>query len=185
MPRCFIAFPASGEAKKEIERLQVEIKLHDLKAPIKFTSSDDVHVTVEFLGDLNEEQIEAVKKIIARAAASHSVFEYILKNFDAFPDFFRPKVLVIKTEDKSGEGSGIQKKIHDGLDKLGLIINDNRSWQPHLTVGRVKAEWSGADNFRRLPVKNISWPVEKIILFESKLSQAGPEYFPISEYQLK
>ncbi|HTW96346.1 MAG TPA: RNA 2',3'-cyclic phosphodiesterase, partial [Candidatus Methylomirabilis sp.] len=147
--------------------------------------SDDVHITVEFLGDLDKEKIREVESILARVCVNYSALEFALEHFDAYPDFTNPKVLVVGIKDETGLGLALQSEIHDELDKLGLIINHNRSWQPHLTVARVKAEWDRAGHYRKLPIEQISWRVDKVILFESKLEPDGPVYFILSEYQLK
>lgn len=185
MPRCFIAFPASPEVKNEIQRIQEEIKRLDPSAPLKFTASDDVHVTLEFLGELDQVQVNSVKSILSAVCYNYSAFNFVMDQIGAFPNFDRPNVLVVSAKDDSGFGSAIQKEINGQLQRKNLVINNGRFWKPHLTVARAKAAWPRASMLQEFAVEKINWLVDRIILFESILDPEGPSYFSLGEYRLK
>ena len=57
--RCFIGIDLSIEATKEIERLQRIIKPHFVG---KITSSENLHLTLKFLGEIEDATLDEVKK---------------------------------------------------------------------------------------------------------------------------
>ena len=57
--RCFIGIDLSVEATKEIERLQRIIKPHFVG---KITSSENLHLTLKFLGEIEDATLDDVKK---------------------------------------------------------------------------------------------------------------------------
>ena len=57
--RCFIGIDLSVEATKEIERLQKIIKQHFIG---KITSSKNLHLTLKFLGEIEDTALNEVKK---------------------------------------------------------------------------------------------------------------------------
>ena len=57
--RCFIALDLPREAIKRIEEIQELIKKKNLFAG-KFTESDNLHLTLKFLGEISEEQIREI-----------------------------------------------------------------------------------------------------------------------------
>ena len=59
--RCFIGIDLSIEATKEIERLQRIIKPHFVG---KITSSENLHLTLKFLGEIEDSILDDVKKKI-------------------------------------------------------------------------------------------------------------------------
>ena len=57
--RCFIGIDLSIEATKEIERLQRIIKPHIVG---KITSSENLHLTLKFLGEIEDANLNEAKK---------------------------------------------------------------------------------------------------------------------------
>ena len=57
--RCFIGIDLSVEATKEIERLQIIIKPHFVG---KTTSSENLHLTLKFLGEIEDATLDEIKK---------------------------------------------------------------------------------------------------------------------------
>jgi len=185
MPRCFIAFPVGGEAKRELERVQDEIRRHDLKAPIKYTKPEDAHVTVEFLGEMSAPQINNIKKILAEVVKNYFVFDLELDHFDAYPSWDKPSVIVLTCQDDSGLGLAFKTEIDEELAKAGLLIPNGLIWRPHVTLGRVKSGWQRAGDYRRLPIDSSAWSVQQVGLFASELDWNGPKYESLQEFDLK
>lgn len=183
MIRSFIAFPVSSEIKNTILDIQEEIKKLNKQAPVKWVDRGGIHVTIEFLGDLEDRQIAKVKQILGNIVPYYPVFNYGLKYLNAFPNIVRPNVLVVSLSDKDQVGFSLYSAIHRALQEDGLDQN-NRPWQPHLTLGRVRGSWK-PEGFRKIEIPKKLWPADKVVLYKSELAPAGAIYTPLAEYKLE
>jgi 2'-5' RNA ligase len=183
MTRVFIALPTSAKIKEEALSIQEEIKKLNKNAPVKWVDKDGMHITIEFLGDLEYHQIEKVKEILKNIVHRYPIFNYRLSFLDVFPYISNPKVLVVKVKDEERVGHSLYSAIHGSLKENGLE-SSNRPYSPHLTLGRVKARWK-PDGFKKIEVPKISWPVDRVILYKSELTPAGSIYTPLEEFKLE
>jgi len=183
MTRAFIALPTSAKIKEEALGIQEEIKKLNENAPVKWVDEDGVHITIEFLGDLEDYQIEKVKEILKNVVPHYPVFNYHLSFLDAFPHISHPKVLVIKVKDKKRVGHYFYSDIHRSL-KENNLESSNRPYRPHLTLGRVKAHWK-PDGFKKIEVPKTFWSVDRAILYKSKLTPPGSIYTSMAEFKFK
>lgn len=182
--RLFIAFPVSQEAEKEMRFAQDKLRGLNPQSKIKWVGDEGFHVTIAFLGDVDENNIENIKKILKNIAKNYLPFIFQLNKVDVFPNLREPKVIVVKI------GRGVlqyARKIHDELSNalcnIGLEI-ENRRWNPHLTLGRDKFG-DKIIGFEQVQIKNISWQVDKIELIESELLPNGPKYTILENFSLK
>jgi len=182
--RCFIAFPISEEAKNEIVKIQTEVSRLNPKMPIKFSEKHNLHVTVEFLGELTEEQIGATEEILSDISTRHHPFKYWLQAVDGFPNLNSPHVLVVKTREEGRAGDVLHDELFKRLMEKG-IATDAHPWRPHITLGRIKRIWSGPIGLVSMKVTPIVFTVNEMILYKSELSARGPNYEVINTFKLK
>lgn len=174
--RAFIAFPLSDEAKQELVKTQAEINGQNLSVRIRWVEEKNMHVTVEFLGDVKEEQVEHIKNILDKICIQHKPFEYQLNKVDAFPNLEHPNVLVVDIgDDEKNPSAGLYAELHKELAKIGLDLN-NRKWYPHATLGRIKPDFSGKISLSNISVQSIKWIVNEVLFIKSDLTPAGPVY---------
>jgi 2'-5' RNA ligase len=82
------------------------------------------------------------------------------------------------------KGKSELNAIHDCL-CTGTGLNDPR-FSPHVTLARIKYSNTAIhDIINKLPSDNFTWTVNKIVLFESKLTNKGPIYSVYEEFPLK
>ncbi|MFH0840533.1 MAG: RNA 2',3'-cyclic phosphodiesterase [bacterium] len=179
--RCFIAFPISEEIKKELITLQHEINEQNPNLPIKWVEPENMHVTVEFLGDLELDQVEKVKTILTQAIPEHHAFEYNLEKLTAFPDLNNPRVIVIKVKSSKQQGHLLHQAVWQQLNIQHLIKN-KQPWKAHLTIGRLKGE--GQLDLENIKLSNITWLVNQVNFYSSELTPQGPVYSIIEKYYL-
>ena len=127
--RCFVAIDLPREAINQIEEIQKKIKKQNLFTG-KFTESENLHLTLKFLGEIEKEKIEEVKKKLKEIESP--VFEANLGEAGIFSKEFI-KIIWVKLN-----GKGIfelQKKIDEDLKEL--FIPEKR-FMSHITIARVK-----------------------------------------------
>jgi len=89
--RSFIAFDLPERVKGEIEKVQNLLKNHGLNC--RFKRRDNFHLTLKFLGEIDELQREAVIQSLSGLAKNFSPFNLTVGGFGAFPNTANVRVL--------------------------------------------------------------------------------------------
>ena len=169
--RVFIAVEISDvDILKKIQRFQ-----ENLQIDAKPTKIDQIHFTLQFLGEIDKEKCEKVKDLLR--TITFSQFDLSLKGVGGFPNLKNPRVIWIGIDKKGAEKLvEMTKKIQMKLTSLGF--EKDKKFKPHLTVLRVKHK-VGDISLRMKEYEAIEFGtqvVSKIKLKRSVLSPKGPEY---------
>ncbi len=152
---------------------------------VKSVEPHNVHVTLKFLGDVDERVMDRVVKGLSSKEFG-GPFEASLRGVGTFPESGRPRVVWVGFDEGEDELSKLWKKVELATP---FIPGDKRGFTPHVTVSRIKR---GCD-FGRVArvVKEFrdlhfgSFTVDKVTLFKSTLTPKGPIYEPLREFRLK
>jgi 2'-5' RNA ligase len=163
--------------EKEIEKTGADVKL---------VEPENIHITVKFLGDTDENNIDGIERSIKESVRGIEPFSITLKGTGVFPNQNYIKVLWIGITD-SGDIETIAHAIDEKLSPLGFK-KEHRGFSPHLTVGRVKTA-RNKDQLLRVIENHISEKftiqrVESITLKKSELTPKGPIYTTLREVLL-
>ncbi len=179
MKRMFIAIPIQETSRNAI----IKAVMADEKAkrmPVRWTSVQNLHLTMQFLGDVDEKRIPDLESIIDSVTAPAHPESLVFTGMGAFPNPASPRILWIGIK-KIDILLKIQKQLTNSLFERGFDA-DRKRFSPHLTLGRVK------ENVRFEPVnynylENIvtaaiipDSPFDRVTLFESLLRPGGPIY---------
>jgi len=168
--RCFIGIDLSLEATKEIERLQKIIKPHFVG---KTTSSKNLHLTLKFLGEIEDATLNKVKKKLS--AIEHQSFQLLGVFSQKFIKMVWVKVSTVP----------LQPLIDDYLKD---IFEPEHRFMGHITIARVK-KIEDKQSFLKLinntTINKIIFTVREFYLKESILTNEGPIYKVINKYCLK
>ena len=184
--RSFIAIELGDKEKQSLELIQNKLK-RELPA-VRWVKPHTIHLTLKFLGYIDESQIPRIKEIIDTAAKNCRSFQMRLSGIGAFPNARNPRVIWIGVQ----EESGILKKLTEELDRLlaGIGIEpEDRAFSPHLTLGRVK-ERGGGDIFGNVLTlfkaeEAGEMRVDKVSLMRSDLTPQGPIYSTLHPAELR
>ncbi len=182
--RTFIAIDLDPELKTTLLGLIRTLKATG--ADIRWTQPGGLHLTLKFLGEVDEGQAAAVKKVLAEVAARHTAFALRLEGTGAFPGDRNPRVLWAGFSE-APELLALQDELDRELEKQDFA-RENRAFHPHLTLGRVK----GPDRVRNALIELDKhqqetfggMTVRKLTLFESRLHPEGAEYCTLAEFGL-
>ena len=172
--RCFIGIDLSVEATKEIERLQKIIKQHFIG---KITSSKNLHLTLKFLGEIEDTTLNEVKKKLS--AIEHLSFQLILNGLGVFSQQFI-KMVWVKVSTVS-----LQPLIDNYLKDF---LEPEHRFMGHITIARVKKIEDKQSFFKLInntTINKIIFIIREFYLKESILTNEGPIYKVIEKYCLK
>jgi len=192
--RLFIALNLPSEIK---EKLAVYLEnLAGQNRGIRWVSPECLHLTLHFLGYLDEEKTEEVKSMMQGLSGKFGGMNFSLKRLDAFPNLARPRIIFLEAK-QAGDQSvfDLQKLLGLELIKLGIDIDD-RPLRSHITLGRVNPIRSGwVSNGARISNTNLKMPgdseilpldfeVSSFELMESELTPAGARYKEVASFKL-
>ncbi len=174
--RTFISLKFSEEVINYIRQLQEQIKKENLFEG-KFTGLENLHLTLKFLGEINEEKLEHVRERLGEIEFSQ--FDTRLESVGFFDNQRSGIVWLSLTNCEE-----LQKKIDEVL--VGPFEKEMR-FMSHLTIARVKKieDKKRLINYLKdLEIEKMKTNIDKFYLQESKLSSRGPEYSVVEEYKL-
>ncbi len=183
--RCFFAIELSDEIKNYLyelmNKLKRELKKHNLK--IRFTPKKNLHITLMFLGEIKEDEVEEVGRMVRKI--QFKPFNFNLSSLENFPneDIVRVLWTGIKPDREVLE---LQKKIDESL--LGVIEVKDHEFKAHVTLARVgPSRQSGkiAQVIKQLKIESIGQEVNSFGLYKSELHKDGSKYFLIEEFKAK
>jgi len=181
--RTFIAIELSEEIKDSLAQVQSNLKYAG--ADVKWVEKNNIHLTLKFLGEIDEKKCEMVKLALDETAKSAKPFEISLKDIGAFPKIDYPRVIWVGLDKGAKESIELAVKTDETLSKIGFD-KETRPFAAHLTIGRVRS----AKNKEALKEKIDSYDpkhlqphqlINSITLFQSTLTPKGSVYTKLHE----
>ena len=176
MIRAFIAIEIDPQPVRQISAMITDLKPRI--AGIRWVPQANFHLTLKFLGDIEENKIEPIAEALELVLRPFPRFTINAKDLGVFPDLKRPRVLWIGLEGK--KLLELASKVETALDSLGFVP-EKKGFKPHLTVGR----WRQFDRASRKFLEELEkWQghefgestVAEVILFQSELRREGAIY---------
>lgn len=184
MPRLFIAIKISPS--KSFKSKLSDIKERLKQSTIKWVDSMNFHITLKFLGDVEEYYINSMIALLDQIAERNSGFALESSGFGFFGKTRQPRVIWYGFKSNAYLDK-LQHSIEVSLTELGFE-KEEKNYTPHLTIGRIKSLFP-EDNLKEvLSVPGaISeyYPVAKFSLIKSTLKAEGPSYQVLKDFKLK
>lgn len=133
--RTFIALPLAGNVSGGAAKLIR--KLAALDSQIKWVPTDNLHLTLKFLGDVENTEVPSICNVLQDICDEYDPFMLDFTGTGAFPDLERPRILYAGVTDPSGSLVKMVGEIETGLADLGFKP-EPRDYRPHLTLGRSR-----------------------------------------------
>jgi len=136
MIRSFIAVDIPGDVRDKLDRLIDKLK--NSQADVKWVKSKSIHITLKFLGDVEEIRFSKIKEIMENVAENIQPFTVSIEGTGAFPNDRRPRVLWVGVQKGSETLIRLSADLDSRLTPLGFEP-EKRSYSPHLTLGRIRS----------------------------------------------
>ena len=179
--RAFIAINISPEIKQRLTVLSDDLQRSLRGVPLRWVPVENIHLTLKFLGDVSEANLDLLKKLLKSESAAHPVFELSAGELGAFPSIRRPRVIWVNIQAPS-ELAALQRGIDIETSRMGYARED-RPFSPHLTLGRVSRNADADDHHRISEVLGAfkvgfigAANVRQVHLYRSDLQPSGAIY---------
>lgn len=182
--RVFIAINPSDQVKEKLWSLSQQWP----ELPCRWVKKENLHLTLAFLGYLNEQQLQRVIDITEQMSKKIKPFRVYLNKVCYGPPKTMPPRLVWIQGKKSDSLSKIKQELDSFLSQEIGFIPEKRKPLPHITLGRIKRfDWRRIEPEERPEINlelDIDFEVNSLDIMESILKREGAEYQVISAHYL-
>lgn len=185
MIRSFIAIEVPQGIKKGISEIQERLKR--IGADVSWTRPEGIHLTLKFLGEVEEERLAKIQKAIKEASKGFSPFVIEFGGIGVFPNLKAPRVIWVGIKE-SEKLNSLQDAIESETERL-RFKREARAFTPHLTLGRVRSSRNrdalirAMEEFEKIELGSLN--VEDVSLMRSELRPKGAIYTQIGKVLLK
>ena len=182
--RAFVALPCPPKLRAALH--EVLTGWRRMRAPIRWSATEQIHLTLRFLGDdVDRDRLGRLDAGLARAAAAGAPLAVRPGATGAFPGWRRPRVLWLGLEDRGGLAD-LARRVEAAAREAGFPA-DERPFTAHLTLGRVKAQ-RGLDEIvgelRAWRPDTGEETLDELILYRSQLGPGGARHEPVKRHRL-
>jgi 2'-5' RNA ligase len=184
MIRAFIAIELDRAVLRRIA--EAIDTLRDKIPGIRWTPDENRHLTLKFLGDIDENRVETIDQALQRELSLFPRFTINAKGLGVFPDARKPRILWIGVE--GNPLVELAERVDTALATLGFE-RERRRFTPHLTIGRwrqlVRSEADFHALLERWRERDFNGcAVDEVVLFRSILGNTSAEYRRLTAVRL-
>lgn len=179
--RLFVAVDVPEKIQERIER-DVVGGLRDALASAKWTRSEGRHLTLRFLGNVDDDRVDEIGEALRSSLSSSRGFEAAFEELGGFPTLRRPRVLWVGIGRGREELVELASAVEDALQPLGFGGED-RPFHPHFTLARFPAT-RVIESMPEVSVPAESFAVDGVVLFRSLLHPKGARYTALTRVGL-
>jgi 2'-5' RNA ligase len=185
--RLFLAVDIDEATRSQIESIATVVRSRvEASTKASWVRPERMHVTLLFFGHADAALEERMRAALA-APVPEPGFDISFHGLGFFPDRGSPRVLWLGIR----EGAAALRRVHAALDARvaagGPEWGDARPFAPHLTLARFRDRTSRAQlaEIAHIPAHAGPSRIDRVTLYESRLSPAGPTYLPLAEAPLR
>ncbi len=179
--RLFVAVDVPQPLKDKIED-EVVGALRDRVEGARWTRLEGRHLTLKFLGNVDDGRVVEIADAVRAASVRHRPFRAAFSEIGGFPNLRRPRVLWIGLGEGAEPLAELASDVERELVPLGFEAED-RPFRGHLTLARFPRP-------RVVEIPEVDTPaggfdVEDVILFQSRLHPKGASYTALQHFPLR
>lgn len=183
--RLFFAVHVSDAIKKDVADA---LKMFPVRnPPWRWIVPENLHVTLKFLGEMDEKALPDLREVALHAASGIKPFRIVYGPFGGFPALSRPRVIFFEATEGTSELARLAAGLESGVELLG-VPKENRPFTAHLTLARIKEPLPPGirDALQKVPPlpATASQIVDHFSLMQSRLGRAGAEYEEVDRFEL-
>jgi 2'-5' RNA ligase len=180
--RLFIAVELEDAVREKIAGLVSELKKE--VAGVRWVEGKNLHLTLKFLGWVEDKKIEEVIALMERAAKGRGGFKAKVEGVGSFPIGPSPRVIWVGLREGSGKLSGLAEEIGSLFSHAGYR-REEKAFASHVTIGRVKEEGNIREKLAGLKTAAFGESfIGALALMKSELTPQGPVYEKLKEVKL-
>jgi RNA 2',3'-cyclic 3'-phosphodiesterase len=188
MTRTFLAVALSAATREALRR---EISSLTVALPsVRWVNVASLHLTLAFLGDLDDERLAAAHEATLAAVQQGAPFALTLDRLGTFGPPHAPRVIWAGVGGEVASLRSIQRALAGELDQRGFPPQEHPDYAPHLTLARVKdrlppPELTALQQRVNTPLaRTATWTVTTLDVMKSELVRPAARYTTLASYPL-
>jgi 2'-5' RNA ligase len=177
--RVFFAIEFENDIKNFLYQIQNDVRQHCVSG--NFTHKENFHLTLRFIGEQSQEQIEQLIISLNETAGSMYEFELKLNSLGKF-DRGNKKIIWVGLQ-KSQNLENLYNKLERNLERIGYA-KEERVYSPHVSLAREVRVENYEELSGKISVSNAAVRVKSISLMESTRINNKLCYIPIISEKL-
>lgn len=182
MIRTFISIDLPEGIKKGISDLQDRLKRDECH--IGWVRPEAIHLTLKFLGEIDEKGMPEIEAAIRKATKGFIPFNLRIMGLGLFPNLKKPRIIWLGINEEGDDLPRLQSGIEEEMEKIGHP-REERGFKPHLTIGRVR-DPSGLRGLidtieSEKEIELGGFNAEEVLIMRSDLRPEGPIYTRLCE----
>jgi 2'-5' RNA ligase len=180
--RLFIAVDIDETTREQVRGISMALREAIGHTSVSWVRQDRMHLTLHFFGSADAALEARVRETLGRSNAGPP-FDVSFEGLGFFPQRGSPRVLWL------GVGAGLEqlRRLQRALvirgESPAIPSHTHGSFNPHLTLARVRDRVPRAKVSEIADIRASAGParIDRVTLYESRLSPAGPTYVPLAE----
>lgn len=162
-------------------------RLEESGADVKWANPEGLHVTLKFLGEVEEARVGEISRAIGQALDGCGAFRLRLRGAGSFPSPTAPRVIWVGTAEGAEALADMAARVEQAAQALGFE-RERRPFAGHITLGRARSPRG-----RERLVEGIAalaheefgeMTVEQAALMKSRLTPQGAIYSSVQAFAL-
>lgn len=178
--RTFLAIEIPAEIIEQIIIKRNELLFDDM---INWETKEKLHITMKFFGEIEEKLLGSIKNILEDVVVTLNPIIISFSNFGFFIKNGVPKILFLRIS-RNNELKKLFHILEARFEKIG-IPKEQRNFNPHLTLLRIKSFDESLKIFENKICDNLSFECKSLSLMKSELNRSGSIYTRINKYYFK
>ena len=189
--RLFVALLLEPALLEALNSIQSVLRRLDTSGSVRWVDPRGIHLTLKFLGEVDEARLEPLTAALTAAARSRTAPRLALGSPGVFPGPGRPRVLWIGLRESGQHLPPLAEAVESAMNGLGWP-KEKRAFQPHVTLGRVRDQArpnAARDLAAKLDTVSVPETAEiphtRLALMQSHLGPAGARYAEVGLWRLQ
>lgn len=184
MKRIFTAIDISEEARRKVSAYIETLKKQFPKLRVGWDKPEKLHLTLKFLGDIDDEQLGKLTAAIEKTAREISAFRLRIAETGVFPNQRKARVLWLGVKDEKGNLRKLNEALENECEKQDFA-RETRDFKAHLTIARLrepeKSKSLVAAHLRET-FEAVEFEASEIVIYQSQLAPQGSRYAIVSKH---
>ena len=177
--RAFIAVVPPGSVRAGLGKLVGRLKNLDSEDAVRWVTPDAMHITLAFLGQLEESKAAPLTSALEKAVVGMAAFDLSIGKLGTFGERRRrggAQVIWAGLEGDVVALGELHERVSGAVGHVGLRV-ESRGFQPHFTLGRVRRGRRWRLDVADAPsVPSTTFRVTEVTLMESRLGRGAAVY---------
>lgn len=187
--RLFLALPIPAEVKAGICPAQDELRRLLPPRAASWTRTENMHLTLRFLGDVDGQRVEALIAAVSSVTAGFGALPLVAERLGVFPDLRYPRVVWAWAHDEADRLAELQRRVATVTNEFTREPAEEK-FTGHITLARIKQikrpQAGIIASFLQGAVKRRfgEWTADHLELIRSELSPDGSRYTCLAKFPL-